>query len=109
MTRLQAADRDLLQVAFEELVERPFPEHAAGDELASWLVDLLDVDGYLAGLATTALASSVGDRVESSAAAKHAARLRAIDPTDGDEAAYDQAARYIEALVALERALAGRA
>ncbi|MGD7789403.1 hypothetical protein ACQCX2_13895 [Propionibacteriaceae bacterium Y1700] len=45
-----------LATAWAQFQDLPFPDHADGDQLEDWLFDLLESDGFYAGLATTALA-----------------------------------------------------
>jgi nitrogen fixation/metabolism regulation signal transduction histidine kinase len=44
-----------LDDAFERLRQLPFPKFAESDELADWQADLSELDGHIAGMATTIL------------------------------------------------------
>jgi hypothetical protein len=50
-----------LASAFERWKELPFPEFAESDELADWQADLSELDGHVAGIATTILAGGNAD------------------------------------------------
>jgi len=50
-----------LASAFERLKTLPFPEFAESDELADWQADLSELDGHVAGIATTILAGGKAD------------------------------------------------
>jgi len=50
-----------LASAFERLKQLPFPEFAESDELADWQADLSELDGHVAGIATTILAGGTSD------------------------------------------------
>jgi hypothetical protein len=45
-----------LAEALDHLKALPFPPEPDDPDIADWIVDLLEVDGHYAGLATTALA-----------------------------------------------------
>lgn len=46
---------------FERLKELSFPEFAESDDLADWQADLSELDGHVAGIATTILAGGTAD------------------------------------------------
>ncbi|GIH11639.1 hypothetical protein Rhe02_97060 [Rhizocola hellebori] len=46
---------DALRVAVAKWEGLGFPDHADGEDLEAWLMDLLQTDGYIAGIASTVL------------------------------------------------------
>lgn len=47
--------------AFEYLKELPFPKFAQSNALSDWQADLAELDGYIAGIATTVLGGGHAD------------------------------------------------
>ena len=47
--------------AFKALRDVPFPEFPQDDELTDWLADMAEMDGHVAGLASSALAKGRSD------------------------------------------------
>ena len=45
-----------LETSFRELQMASFPDHPNSDDLSNWLLELSEVDSYIAGLATRVIA-----------------------------------------------------
>ena len=100
-------NRDELRTAFENLMALPFPGHPDDLELAGWVLDLAEIDGHVAGLATSALGASRPQTVSSNVAAPHLARLREIRVVGEDEVIYDGCVVYAQAVERVEQVLNG--
>ncbi|MEM9040210.1 MAG: hypothetical protein AAGD33_09990 [Actinomycetota bacterium] len=100
-------DRDELRTAFENLTALPFPAHPDDIELADWVLELAEIDGHIAGLATGALGASRPQTIKSHAATSHLARLRDIRVVGDDECMYDACIVYAQAVERVESALNG--
>ena len=101
-------DRTALAEALDELTELPFPGHPDDPDLAEWVLELAELDGHLAGLATTALSAARMRPLDSSDAAHHQERLGQLGAVGTDEAIYEESRDRIHKLVQIEDLLAGR-
>jgi DNA repair ATPase RecN len=89
-----------LQSTFERLKQLRFPEFAESDELADWQAELSELDGHIAGIATTILA---GGHPDSSTIQKQVTELRnqlesITDITDEDREIFAECKNYVDAL-----------
>ena len=87
---------------FEAFQRRTFPEAGESPELIDWLADFAEVDGYYAGLISSALA---GTKVDLDTAQLNAMLLRLSEIANGvtqaDKAALEYSKRYAEDLLHL--------
>lgn len=89
-----------LNTAFDKLKATAFPGYAESDDLADWISDLAEFDGYVAGIASTIIG---GGRVSIDKLHRELdemkIRLSAIDefPED-DQLVYDSCTKYMQAL-----------
>jgi len=44
-----------LEKAFKELEQMSFPKHPESDELSDWILELAELDGYIAGITSNAV------------------------------------------------------
>ena len=102
-------NREALAAAWEDLKSLSFPEHPDDLDLAEWLLELTELDGYIAGLAVTALGSWPVAAMPGNTAAEHEGRLSELRVVGRDELVYEASVAYVSALVRVEAALAGRA
>ena len=102
--------RDLTQlaVALEQVKARAFPAAPRDADLADWILDLAELDGYLVGCAMSSISANDIRPVPSAAAVGHAARLAEMQVSGDDEAIYSECVSYIAALQRLEEELAAR-
>ena len=105
--RRMAPDLDALAAAFRELQRLPFPGHPHDSGLADWILELVELDGHLAGLATTVLGSGRRGTARSDHVLQHAEYLREIRVVGDDERIYGECTTYVDALARVERALNG--
>jgi hypothetical protein len=54
-----------LEQAFASLKSTAFPRHPADMDLADWILELAEIDGHYAGMATTVLATGRADPIRS--------------------------------------------
>jgi hypothetical protein len=100
-------DLAALSEALSDLKRLPFPGHPADPDLADWILELAELDGYLVGLATTAVASRRPEVVRSEEARHHEAVLNRMGAVGDDEPIYDDCRSFIGKLVVIERILTG--
>ncbi len=100
-------DRDELRTAFENLAALPFPAHPDDIELSEWVLELAEIDGHIAGLATSALGASRPQAMRLDVAALHLARLHEIRVVGEDECIYDSCVVYAKAVERVETVLNG--
>lgn len=103
-----AMDRDVLATAFDQLKGCSFPGHPDDPDLAEWVLELTELDGHIAGLAVTALASGNAQAADLRDVEDHAEWLREISVVGDDERIYQECLDYIAALGGVENALRGR-
>lgn len=51
-------DRKIVESAFEDLRSLPFPSHPEHPDLEDWIMELLELDSFYAGIATSVVARS---------------------------------------------------
>ncbi|GAB3624997.1 hypothetical protein GCM10027418_30840 [Mariniluteicoccus endophyticus] len=84
----------------------PFPRPPVDDSLADWIMDLLDADGYYAGLAQSALYGGRVRRPPDGGLSDLRERLsHLVAHTSEDEKILDDCRIYFSALEDLEQAL----
>lgn len=72
---------EALEIAYRRLERLAFPEHPDDDALDTWMYELLEMDGYVAGIASSLLAGHKMDtRHLRHQMARLASGLAAIDP-----------------------------
>lgn len=99
-------DRLALQNAAATLRDLPFPTSPVDPDLGDWIMDLLEADGYYAGLAQSALAGAPFNRPSEDGLAELAEWLEELRvPTPGDEAILESCRAYFTALSNLHKAL----
>lgn len=98
-------DLGALRAAWQELQALPFPEHPGDDLLASWVLELAELDGHIAGLARTALGSRGARTATSKELEAHGASLQEIAVTGDDLVTYNACVTYVSALQRVEHAL----
>ena len=96
----------LLKKCFDELRGMNFPEPGESDELADWIGELAEFDGYIAGLATTALAGSAIKDIPKDEVENMKLRLVSIkDIPDEDMSVRSECVSYLDVLERLIAAL----
>jgi hypothetical protein len=97
---------DVVRTAVDDLKAEEFPDHPSSIELANWILDLVELDGHIAGKALSILGgvATVHHRGEAQALRKE---LDSIGVVGDDEAIRDMCRAYIEKLERLDAALAG--
>jgi len=86
--------------AFDRLRKMPFPKFAENDELSDWQTYLIELDGYVAGIATTVLSGGTSDfTVDTAHIHKLRRQLEAIHdiPTE-DQGIFLECKHYLTAL-----------
>lgn len=92
--------------AWEALEPLPFPPHPQDDDLSNWLFDLLEADGFYAGVVSSVLSGaspSLPRENELSHLSLRLANLQVADP--GDEKILEQCRTYFRAMERVHRAL----
>ena len=88
------------------LKELTFPAKPGDTQLAEWILDLAELDGHYAGLATTALQGGAIHLREYHDLQDAVTRLASIHPTDpADQSTIEHCKLYVLALKELAQAL----
>ena len=90
-----------LKTAFDKLLAVDFPEFAESDELADWMADLAELDGHVAGIATSIISGIhfVDTSKLSLELYKLKKRLSMIDDIpEEDKLIYDECIRYLQVI-----------
>ena len=94
-----------LKTAFEDLWNLKFPDPVETDDLADWIMELAEFDGYVAGIASTILKHGSTDTDTTNVGSKFeefGERLSKIRITaDGDRSTYEECKNYLEVLRAV--------
>ena len=91
---------DNLQVNFEELKKTPLPDFPENDFFDDWIIKLIELDAYIAGIASSRLE---GDKQEYPDLNKNFKKLKkSLEEiqigSDSDRAAYKSCADYLHKL-----------
>ena len=88
-----------MKTAFAEHWELEFPTVPADDALADWIVDLAEVDGHYAGLASSALGGKdVGRKADMSPLKKLEQDFRRLTGKTSDRGVADECRDYLKSL-----------
>lgn len=100
-------DRKLVESAFDDLRLLAFPHPPEDPDLADWILELLELDGFYAGLATSVLGGSsrvaMPRRDELDSLRTWLGELRVA--TDEDESILEHCRRYLHVLERLHDSL----
>jgi hypothetical protein len=99
----------MLREAYDRILHEPFPDHATGDELSLWQFDLLKVDGFVAGIASTVLEGGPMDYPNVLAAVEQLkTQLSSVSVEEEDLAIYEQCCLRVDLLRVVARVLVDR-
>jgi hypothetical protein len=97
---------DVLRQAFERYKGMAFPEHPCSDALDTWLMELLEEDAFMAGIATTVLNGGYPQTNLKANAKILQEELHRIHVEDiADQEIYGDCEKRIEALIKVETEL----
>jgi|SRR5579872_47008 len=95
-----------LQAAFDALKSLDFPQRPESDELHEWLLELAEIDGHLAGLASSVIGGADARMLAISDIGSFADSLQKIDVvSESDRMIHARCMRYADRLCELQLAL----
>ena len=95
-----------LRTVFEALQRLEFPEHPESDKLDAWLLELAELDGYLAGVASSVIGGVEPWTIVVAGIGPLASSLQEIAvASDGDRVILARCKEYADRLQQLRRVL----